>query len=131
MPVASNPIHTRLEVHMTAAAKPELSLAGRTLRWTFNDGPTANKTYEHTFNEDGTVVYREVGAAEQKPDASSKPKAPIRYASYEVAPGMHFVSYLSLDNGYTLTVLANTNKKLVYAIASGAKDWYPLEGKLE
>jgi hypothetical protein len=117
---------------MTAPAKPELSLAGRTLRWTFSDGPTASKTYEHTFNDDGTVVYREVGGpAEQKPDAGSKPKASIKYASYEVAPGMHFVSYLSPDNGYTLTVLADTNKKLVYAIASGGKEWYPLEGKLE
>lgn len=115
---------------MTTAAKPKLSLAGRTLRWTFPDGPTSAKTYEHKFGADGTVVYSEVGGA-AKSSGNDKPKVPIHYASFEVAPGMHFLSYLSPDNGYTLTVLADTNKGVVYAIASGAKEWYPLEGKLE
>lgn len=29
--------------------------AGKTLRWTFEDGPTAGKTYERVFGDDGTV----------------------------------------------------------------------------
>lgn len=33
------------------------SLRGRTLRWTFADGPTAGTTYEHTFNDDGSIGY--------------------------------------------------------------------------
>ncbi|HEY4955660.1 MAG TPA: MoaF N-terminal domain-containing protein [Gemmatimonadaceae bacterium] len=123
--------------------EPELSLAGRTLRWRFSDGPTANKTYEHTFNADGTVVYREVSAPseagqstagkgdEKKADGAAKTKTPIRYASYQVSPGVHFVSYLAPDSGYTLTVLADTNARVVYAIASSSKEWYPLKGKLE
>ena len=42
------------------------ALAGRTFNWTFNDGPTAGKTYEHKFApKDGTVTFREAGAAEQ------------------------------------------------------------------
>ena len=36
------------------------SLAGRTLRWKFNEGPTADTEYEHTFKTDGTVVYRTI-----------------------------------------------------------------------
>ena len=32
------------------------SLIGKTVRWTFADGPVAGKTYEHTFNADGSVV---------------------------------------------------------------------------
>ena len=125
-------------------AKPQLSLAGRTLRWSFSEGPTANKTYEHTFNPDGTVVYREIGGttdgkadargkdtAEKKEGATHEPRPKTQYASFEVAPGVHFVSYLAVASGYTLTVLADTNKGVVYAIASSAKEWYPLKGTLE
>ncbi len=125
-------------------AKPQLSLAGRTLRWSFSEEPTAKKTYEHTFNPDGTVVYREVGGitdakpdasgkdnAGKKEDAARKPTPKTQYASFEVAPGVHFVSYLAAESGYTLTVLADTNTGIVYAIASSAKEWYPLTGTLE
>lgn len=117
---------------MTATTKPELSLAGRKLRWTFHEGPTANKTYEHTFNDDGTVVFREVGGAPAKQaEPSGNSKSPIHYASYEVAPGLHFMSYLSPDSGYTLTVLVDLNKHVVHAVASGGKEWYPLVGTLD
>ena len=120
------------EVRMTATTRPALSLAGRTLRWTFAKGPTANKTYEHTFNDDGTVVFREVGpAAAKQPEPSGNSKTPIHYASYEVAHGLHFMSYLSPDSGYTLTVVVDMNKRVVHAVASGAKEWYPLEGTLD
>jgi hypothetical protein len=132
MPVADHMAVTLREARMTATTKPELSLAGRTLRWTFADGPTANKTYEHTFSNDGTVVFHEVGgAAAQKPESSGNKTTPIRYASNEIAPGLHFMSYLSPDSGYTLTVLVDMNKRAVHAVASGAKDWYPLEGTLD
>jgi len=68
---------------------------------------------------------------EKKADGAAKTKTPIRYASYQVSPGVHFVSYLAPDSGYTLTVLADTNARVVYAIASSSKEWYPLKGKLE
>lgn len=117
---------------MTATTRPELSLAGRTLRWTFHDGPTANKTYEHTFSDDGSVVFREVAAsAAKKVEPGGNSKTPIHYASYEVAPGLHFMSYLSPDSGYTLTVLVDMNKRTVHAVASGGKEWYPLVGTLD
>ena len=110
-------------------ANPPLSLAGRTQRWRFSEGPTAGKTYEHTFYTDGTVSWREIGdTGKEKTSAEKRPTT--RYAAFEVAPGLHLVSYLS-ESGYTLTVLVNTNNGQLHGFASSAKEWYPLTGTLE
>ena len=112
------------------------SLAGRTLRWKFNEGPTADTEYEHTFKSDGTVVYRTLDQGNKPKPATGKDQkpakkpAPIPYASYEVAAGWHFVSYLSPDSGYTLTVLVNTTDGVLHGVASNEKEWYPLTGTL-
>jgi hypothetical protein len=37
------------------------SLRGKTVRWTFTDGPMAGTPIEHTFNDDGPVVWRAPG----------------------------------------------------------------------
>lgn len=110
-------------------------VAGRTFRWTFNDGPTAGKTYEHTFNSDGTVIYKEVsGSAKTKPEggknATGKKPKPTRYAAFEVAPETHLVSYLS-ENGFTLTVAMNLKTGKSYGVASNDKQWFPLTGTVE
>ncbi|HEV7672833.1 MAG TPA: MoaF N-terminal domain-containing protein [Thermoanaerobaculia bacterium] len=117
------------------------SLAGRTIRWTFDDGPTAGKTYEHTFSTDGTVTWRDVnGKDEKKPaessetpkseNSSGKEKAGVPYASFEVAPNVHLVSYLS-DSGYTLTVTLNLETLQCSGVASNDKEWYPSAGTIE
>lgn len=111
----------------------QLSLAGQTQRWKISNGPTADTIYEHTFNPDGTVVFKSVnGPAAVKPVAEAKPAQPpepIPYASFEVAPGLHLVSYLS-NHGYTLTVLVNTQNRRLNGFASNETEWYPLEGAL-
>lgn len=111
------------------------SLAGQTQRWTFTSGPTAGTTYEHTFDEDGTVTWKDVKGegstkGEQKPAPRTKPE-PTQYASFEVGPGMHLVSYLSRESGYTLTILVNMGARQLHGFASNGKDWTPLEGRLE
>jgi hypothetical protein len=118
------------------------SLAGRTIRWTFDDGPTAGTTYEHTFSPDGTVTWRDVNAKKRpaKTDESAKSgngkdsdgKEPggVPYASYEVAPDVHLVSYLS-DSGYTLTVTLNLETLQCSGVASNDKEWYPSTGTIE
>ncbi len=115
-------------------ASPPLSLAGRTQRWKFDEGPTAGKTYEHTFYPDGTVSWREVGGKTTEKPSAEKPSAEkrptTRYAAFEAAPGLHLVSYLS-ESGFTLTVLVNTNNGRLHGFASSAKEWYPLTGTLE
>jgi len=104
-------------------------LAGRTFRWTFTDGPTANKTYEHVFNADGTVVFRGVNGDPVTPATAQKGPG-IKYASFEIAPNTHLVSYLS-NHGYTLTVAMNLDNKQLHGFASNDKEWYPLTGKVE
>jgi len=104
------------------------SLAGRTLRWRFDEGPTAGKVYEHVFRPDGTVVWREIRPGGNGNGKSEGPGT--RYASFEVAPETHMISYLS-ESGYTLTVVLDLESKKCWGVASNAKEWYPLSGTIE
>ena len=116
---------------MRATAEPEVSksLAGMTLRWRFDEGPAAGTIYEHTFRPDGTVVWREVSMEASKARKAGE-AAGARYASFEVAPAAHLVSYRS-ESGYTLTVALNFETQKCFGIASNQKEWYPLTGTLE
>jgi molybdenum cofactor biosynthesis protein MoaF len=103
------------------------SLAGRTLRWKIEDGPTAGSEYEHTFGQDGSVVFRKVeGGA-----ASGKGTHVKKYASFEVAPEVQLVSYLAGESGYTLTVALNFDSGRLYGFASNDKEWHPVSGTFE
>lgn len=105
-------------------------LAGRTFRWTFNDGPTAGKTYEHVFSPDGTVAFKEVNGGPPQAAASGEKGPGIKYASFQIAPNTHLVSYLS-NQGYTLTVAMNLDSKQIHGFASNDKEWYPVRGTVE
>ena len=106
-------------------------LAGRVFRWTFAEGPTAGKTYEHTFNPDGTVIFKEAGgAATSGGDGGGGAMPGAKYVSFEIAPNIHLVSYLS-SHGYTLTVAMDLDSKKFHGFASNDKEWYPLEGSVE
>ena len=126
-------------------ASTDTALHGRTFKWKFTDGPTAGKIYEHTFAADGTVAFREAagaGAAKPAQDTAAKdqpaqtkpapdtPAPKTKFASFEVAPGIHLVSYLS-GAGYTLTTCMNLATKRLHGFASNDKEWYPLTGTLE
>jgi hypothetical protein len=120
---------------MKTLAETEVSksLAGSTIRWTFDDGPTAGATYEHTFHPDGTVEWRDVSALtkEESRDRTNRRLTPeTKYASFEVAPDTHLVSYRS-ESGYTLTVALNFDTHRCFGIASNSKEWFPLSGTLE
>jgi hypothetical protein len=105
------------------------ALSGRVFNWTFNDGPTAGKTYEHTFAPDGTVKFKEAGAAPSG-GQSDAPMPGSKYAAFEIAPNTYLVSYLS-SHGYTLTVAMNLDSKQVHGFASGNNEWHPLEGTVQ
>jgi hypothetical protein len=47
-----------------------------------------------------------------------------------VAADISLVSYLA-SSGYTLTVVLNFQDRSIVGFASGAKEWYPLRGRLE
>lgn len=109
------------------------AVRGRTIRFTWTDGPTKGKTYEHVFHDDGTVEWRDAGqseqfAAENPPRQAAKERPP--YAAMKAAADIYAVSYLA-SSGYTLTVVLNFQDQSIVGFASGAKEWYPLRGRLE
>jgi hypothetical protein len=110
---------------MPETATLSQSLRGQTLLWKFAEGPTAGAAYEHTFDKDGSVAFRTV-------DGSKKGKLTREkeYASFEVAPQVHLVSYLG-ESGYTLTVALNFKTEKLYGFASNDKEWYPVSGTFE
>jgi hypothetical protein len=77
------------------------SLRGKTLRWTFTDGPVAGTLFEHTFHDDGSVVWRVLDGQGKGASAHEK-----RYATTPVTEDVHTVSYLAAS-GHTLTVVLN------------------------
>jgi len=100
-------------------------LRGRTLRWTWTEGPTAGWTHEHVFNEDSTVVWRFIEGPQKGQSAHEK-----EYAAVKVADDVCVVSYLAAS-GYTLTVVLNFKDKRMVGFASGEKAWYPGKGTFE
>ena len=101
-----------------------MNLRGRTVRWTFRDGPVAGKTYEHAFNDDGSVEYRHVGAAKGAPTRETE------CAIVDVTPDVAAISYLAAS-GYTLTAILNFRTREVVAFASNDKGWYRQDGSFE
>lgn len=102
---------------------------GKTLRFSFSDGPTAGKTYEHRFHEDGTVTWRDL-AASPKPGASNEAGNRPKYAAMKVAQNAYAISYLSAS-GYTLTVVLNFDDHRLGGFASNDKQWFPVKGSFE
>ena len=108
-----------------ARTKSENPLSGKTLRWTFADGPVAGKTYEHTFNADGSVEYRSIDGA-----SKGKPTRENECATVKVADGIFVISYLAAS-GYTLTVALNFHDRRMVGFASNSKKWYRQHGTFE
>ena len=119
-------------------AKTPTTLEGKTFHFAFTDGPTAGTTYEHTFRKNGTVTWRGVDDGPKpktkttpKPKtAKRKPKPSTRYASFQIAPGIHLMSYLS-EGGYTLTLSLNLWSGQMHGFASNDKEWFPVSGTVE
>jgi hypothetical protein len=111
---------------------------GKTIRWTYDDGPMAGKTFEHTFGGDGFVTWREAsGDKGTKPPTNGKQKtgkpATEAKAKYEVAPindEVCAVSYLS-ESGFTLTSVLDFASGTVVSFASNEKELVPQRGMFE
>ena len=104
---------------------------GQTQLWSFTDGPTGGKTYQHAFGDDGKVSWREAGAeasAESGQGESGAEQAP--YAALDVAPDVVAVSYLA-PSGFTLTVVLSFADHRLVGFASNDKQWFPLRGTFE
>ena len=113
---------------------------GKTIRWTYEDGPMAGKSFEHFFGNDGTVTWREAGSKDQgtKPPSNGKQKttgkpATEAKAKYEVAvinQDVCAVSYLS-KSGFTLTSVLDFDSGTVVSFASNEKELVPQRGMFE
>src|SRR2546428_9775306 len=78
--------------------RTEDPLRGKTVRWTFEDGPTAGTTFEHRFSPDGTVEYRAVGPPSgtstpcQRKPAAAPPLAQQPTRQFTLQPPPHVLS---------------------------------------
>ena len=91
-------------------------IRGQTIRWSFDDGPMAEKVFEHSFDARGGVTWRMLGVEGE----GVKPSPNAKYEMSEVGEGVYAVSYLS-DSGYTLTVVLDYRSGHVVAFASNEK----------
>lgn len=111
------------------------TIDGKTLRWTFEDGPTAGKTFEHTFGTDGTVTWRMIGDGRPaKPNQSAEAKAPPKPTPYQASQlsfDVFVVTYLSEDSGYTLTTVLDFKTGKVVAVASNEQQVALQHGSFE
>jgi len=108
---------------------------GRTIRFTWTDGPTKGSTHEHVFDEDGTVEWHsgEESGSRASTDEAARDRAPAerpRYSSIEVTDDFWMVSYLS-NSGYTLTVVLNFEDGSLVGVASNDQKWFPMRGQFQ
>jgi hypothetical protein len=101
------------------------SLRGKTVRWTFDDGPVAGMLFEHTLNDDGTLVWRALDGPWKGHSSQEQP-----YAAMKISDDVHAVSYLA-KSGTTLTVVLNLSTHRAIAFASGNNDWQSQTGTFE
>ena len=104
-------------------------IRGRKMRFTWNDGPTKGKTYEHMFHENGTVDFHAADADRSPATQEKSPQQKPAYAAERVADGVYAVSYLA--KGYTLTAVLNFGDRRIVGFASDASHWYPVHGSFE
>ena len=98
---------------------------GNTLRFTFDDGPMANKAFEHHFGERGTVTFRMVEVDDdvdrgKRSQAADEKSAETKYETAAIREDIWAVSYLS-SRGYTLTAVLDFKTKKLVAFSSNEK----------
>jgi hypothetical protein len=121
--------HTTTErSHQRSTSREGGALHGKTIRFSFSEGPTKGSSYDHAFADDGTVTFRDAAKSERK--EPRLPEKPTKYASFEVADETTLVSYLS-GSGYTLTVALNFETEELFGFASNHEHWYPVRGTFE
>lgn len=100
-------------------------VAGKTLRWTFDNGPMGGKTFQHAFGDDGVVTWASV---EGKKVGRANTEA--QYHADELTDEVCAVSYLA-SSGYTLTVVLDFESNACLAFASNEKTLTMQKGKFE
>jgi hypothetical protein len=108
---------------MGAGATPAPDpVRGRTIRWTWKDGPEKGSLVEHVFREDGLMLLRAVNGR-QKGSAQEGRK----YESTRVDKDLYTVSYRTAA-GATMTLLLNFKTRTLLGFSSDSEGWYPSRG---
>ncbi len=114
--------------------QPDAAIRGKTIRFTWTEGPTKGTTHEHVFHQDGTVEWRDASPqkdrATHKQEKSGSANPNPKYGAIRVADDIYAVSYLAAS-GYTLTVVLNFADHRLAGFASSSKEWYPLQGTFQ
>jgi len=100
-------------------------IRGKTIQWTYKDGPMAKQKFEHVFLKGGALKFRAV-------DGDGKGKS-TRVKKYDVAKlnaEVYAVSYLG-PSGYTLTSVLDFRKGRVVSFASNEKSVMVQQGTFE
>jgi hypothetical protein len=100
-------------------------IRGHTIRWTFEDGPMAGKSFEHAFDVRGTVTWQMLGSG-----SPGKLSPETKYEANQVGEGVYAVSYLNAS-GYTLTVVLDYRSGRLVAFASNEKELTVQRGSFE
>lgn len=101
------------------------SVRGRTIRWTWSEGPVAGVTHEHEFRRDGTVKWRVLSGPQKGHEAVED-----EYEVFGVSETVAMVSYRAAS-GHTLTVTLNFETGEMFGFASGRGQWHPGRGIFE
>ena len=96
---------------------------GKIIRFTFTDGPMANKTVTHAFHVDGSVDF-------QSADGSGKKTHVDKYEAETISDDIIAVSYLGTA-GYTLSVVLNFADHKLVAFSSNEKQLNLQHGTFE
>jgi molybdenum cofactor biosynthesis MoaF-like protein len=131
--VAPHLLQTRDDAQIKEASMESDRVRGKTIRWTYEDGPMAGKRLEHTFGADGTVSWRETDGEEKNTKQQTGKPATEPKAKYQVAPvndDVCVVSYLSAS-GYTLTSILDFASGTIVSFASNEKELVLQRGVFE
>ena len=97
-------------------------IRGNTIRWTFSDGPTKDKAFEHDFNPDGSLAYRMNG--------SDKSMSEKHYETTQISDKVFAVSYLA-SSGWTLTSILDFDTGKIVAFASNKEQLIMQRGEFQ
>src|SRR5579864_5634251 len=120
-----------MEQDMSAYAQAQ-EVRGKTMQWTWTEGPTHGATHEHVFHDDGTVEWRAVGGAAQQqnraPKASgAKGTSQVRcHGRPQTGLSLCPISRRSRDIRSPSFSISTTRKWSGSPL--GARDWYPVQG---
>lgn len=99
-------------------------LSGKTIRWSYSDGPMKGKGFDHEFAADGTVSWKMAGDAAPSADATAA------YRFERITDAVYAFSYRSA-HGYTLTTVVDETTDRIVSFASNEKELVVQHGSIE